>query len=36
MSTHLVVPSYEKYNSIIDGEKTTITLWSKYFTPIYP
>lgn len=33
---HLVVPDYEKYKSIIDGEKTTITMWSKYFTSIYP
>jgi hypothetical protein len=33
---HLVVPNFEKYNSIVEGEKTTITLWSKYFSPIYP
>lgn len=34
--THLVVPSMEKYNSIIDGEKYGSTLWSKYFKPIDP
>lgn len=37
MNTHLVVSSIEKYNSIIDGEKTCITLWSKYFeSEIHP
>lgn len=37
MNTHLVVPSIEKYNSIIEGEKTCITQWSKYFeSEIHP
>ena len=37
MNTHTVVPNIEKYNNIIAGEKTGITLWTKYFeSEIHP